>query len=97
MIEINNMELSLVEKRKEKLVKYLRNTLLVLPCSIMMLDNSKVLLAYFAVAGLDVLNNLDRLPYTKQKMIDWIYLHQINEITSSIQFFKIISHLFIFK
>ena len=39
----------------------------------------RVLLAYFAVAGLDVLNELDKLPHTKQALIDWIYMHQITE------------------
>lgn len=36
-------------------------------------------MAYFAVAGLDVLDQLDRLPQTKQALIDWIYMHQITE------------------
>lgn len=79
MIEVNNFEASLIDKRQEKLVKYLRHTLQVLPCSILLLDNSKVLLAYFAVAGLDVLGQLDKLPHTKQAVIDWIYMHQITE------------------
>jgi len=79
MCDINNYEFSLIEKRQEKLVKYLRQTLQILPCSILLLDNSKVLLAYFAVAGLDILNKLDRLPHTKHAIIDWVYMHQITE------------------
>lgn len=79
MIEINNYDPSLIERRQEKLVKYLRRTLQVLPCSILLLDNSKVLLAYFAVAGLDILDKLERLPNSKQILIDWIYNHQITD------------------
>lgn len=41
MIEVNNFEASLIDKRRDKLVKYLRHTLQVLPCSILLLDNSK--------------------------------------------------------
>ena len=44
----------------------------------------RVLLAYFAVAGLDVMNKLDKLPHTKQAIIDWIYNHQIAETIDSI-------------
>lgn len=84
MIEINNFDPKLIEKRTEKFVKYLRNTLQILPCSILLLDNSKVLLAYFATAGLDVLDKLDRLPNTKQAIIDWIYMHQITEKISDV-------------
>ena len=69
MIEINNYDPSLIEKRQEKLVKYLRRTLQILPCSILLLDNSKVLLAYFAVAGLDILDKLDRLPNSKPRRL----------------------------
>lgn len=79
MIDINNFDPSLIEKRQEKLVKYLRHTLQILPCSVLLLDSSKVLLAYFAVTGLDVMNKLDRLPHTRQALIDWIYMHQITE------------------
>lgn len=79
MIEINNFDSALIEKRQDKFVTYLRHTLQILPCSILLLDNSKILLAYFAVAGLDVLNKLDRLPHTKQAIIDWIYMHQITK------------------
>ena len=82
MIEVNNFDPNLIEKRQVKLVNYLRRTLQILPCSILLLDNSKVLLAYFAVAGLDILENLDRLPHSKQLLCDWIYNHQITESIS---------------
>ena len=39
----------------------------------------RVLLAYFAVTGLDTLNKLDKLPHPKHVLIDWIYMHQITE------------------
>lgn len=107
----NNFELALVEKRNEKLVKYLRHTLTVLPSAVISLDTSKwfnldlrrlfiknlviiyfkrVLLAYFAVAGLDVMNKLDKLPHSKQDLIDWIYNHQIADILNSIKFKKLL-------
>jgi geranylgeranyl transferase type-1 subunit beta len=44
-----------------------------------MLDTSKVLIAYFGVAGLDIMNKLDKLPHSRQQIIDWIYKHQIEE------------------
>lgn len=84
MIEINNLDFSLINKRQEKLVNYLRHTLQILPCSILLLDNSKILLSYFAVSGLDILNKLDRLPHSKQSIIDWVYMHQITENISDV-------------
>jgi hypothetical protein len=47
MAEISDPDFSLIQKRQEKLVKYLRNTLLVLPSSIMLLDNSKFIFILF--------------------------------------------------
>ncbi|CAF0826764.1 unnamed protein product [Brachionus calyciflorus] len=74
-----NLNPAIVEKRNEKLVKYLRQTLCVLPSAVITLDTSKVLLAYFAVSGLDILNKLDQLPHSRESLIDWIYNHQISE------------------
>jgi hypothetical protein len=60
-------------------------------------------LAYFAVAGLDVFDQLDRLPNTKQALIDWIYMHQITEQISGYKnrlFLKSIQaylNIFLFK
>lgn len=85
MVEINNFDPALIDKRQKKFIKYLSHTLTVLPSNILILDNSKVLLAYFAVAGLDVLNELDKLPHTKQALIDWIYMHQITEKLSEVE------------
>jgi len=42
MTEIkNNLDLAIIEQRKEKNVKYLKHTLQILPCSVLSLDNSK--------------------------------------------------------
>jgi geranylgeranyl transferase type-1 subunit beta len=76
---MNDIDSKIIERREEKLVKYLRHTLQVLPCSILLLDTSKVLLAYFGVSGLDIMNKLDKLPHSRQHIIDWIYMHQIEE------------------
>ncbi len=43
-------------------------------------------MAYFAVSGLDIMNKLDKLPHSKQDIIDWIYKHQIDENISGIVF-----------
>jgi geranylgeranyl transferase type-1 subunit beta len=69
----------LIERRHEKCYKYFRHTLLILPASILVLDNSKVLLAYFAISGMDIMNKLDKLPHSKDDLINWIYMHQITE------------------
>ena len=45
----------------------------------MSLYKFRVLLAYFAVSGLDIMNKLDKLPHTKEQLIEWIYKHQIVE------------------
>ena len=82
-----NLDLNIVEKRKEKNVKYLKHTLTILPNSVLSLDNSKLLLAYFAISSLDILDRLDKLPHSKQALIDWIYKHQIIEIKNSINNF----------
>lgn len=39
----------------------------------------RVLLAYFGVSGLDIMNKLDKLPHSKEHIIDWIYKHQIEK------------------
>lgn len=78
-----NLEASQVEKRAEKNVKYLQHNLKILPAIVISLDSSKVLLAYFAVSGLDVLNKLDKLPHSKDSLIDWIYKHQITQSIDS--------------
>lgn len=77
-----NFDLSLIEKRNEKIQKYFRHTLLILPNAVISLDSSKVLLAYFAISGLDVMNKLDKLPHSRQDLIDWIYNHQIEHNSS---------------
>jgi geranylgeranyl transferase type-1 subunit beta len=78
----NNLDSALIEQRKEKNVKYLKHTLQILPSNVLSLDNSKVLLAYFAISGLDILSKLDKLPHSKQALIDWIYFHQITDTIS---------------
>ena len=42
----------------------------------------RVLLAYFAISGLDIMNKLEKLPHNRQDLIDWIYNHQIATIVS---------------
>ena len=37
------------------------------------------MLAYFACSGLDVIDKLDKLPHSKQAIIEWIYSHQITK------------------
>jgi hypothetical protein len=37
----------------------------------------RLLLAYFAISGLDVLCRLNELPFDKNNIVDWIYQHQI--------------------
>ena len=44
----------------------------------------RVLLAYFAVSGLDVMNKLDKIPHPREAIINWIYNHQISEIINGI-------------
>lgn len=43
----------------------------------------RVILAYFAVSGLDLLNELDSIP-NKQAIIDWIYSLQVCDETGAI-------------
>ena len=43
----------------------------------------RVLLTYFAVSGLDVLDRLDRLPHDRKTLIDWIYNHQLKQSLQS--------------
>jgi hypothetical protein len=38
---------------------------------------NRVLLSYFAVCGFDVMNKLDKLPHTREELINWVYNHQI--------------------
>jgi hypothetical protein len=48
----------------------------------------RVLLAYFACSGLDVIDKLDKLPHTKESLIEWVYSHQITESLQSTHFIR---------
>jgi prenyltransferase beta subunit len=36
------------------------------------------MISYFSICGLNVLNKLEELPVEREKLIDWIYYHQID-------------------
>lgn len=63
----------------EKTAKFLCRTLNVLPPSLISLDTSKLLIAYFSITGLDIINSLDKLPVDRSIIIDWIYRNHIHK------------------
>jgi geranylgeranyl transferase type-1 subunit beta len=56
--------------------KYLLRILRGLPSSLGSLDTHRVILTYFAISGLDLLNELDSIP-NKQYVIEWLYSLQV--------------------
>ncbi|KAJ3665524.1 hypothetical protein Zmor_001016 [Zophobas morio] len=67
--------------------KYLLRILRGLPASLQSMDTHRMLLTYFAISGLDLLNELGSIP-NKQSIIDWIYCLQVcddSELVSGFQ------------
>ncbi|EEZ99080.2 geranylgeranyl transferase type-1 subunit beta [Tribolium castaneum] len=67
--------------------KYLLRILRGLPPSLSSMDTHRVILTYFAVSGLDLLNELDSFP-NKQATIEWLYSLQVfddSELVSGFQ------------
>ena len=60
--------------------KYFARCLSVLPSYISSLDNSRVTLAFYSLAALDLLGSLPQsLPYSSSELISWIYRLQLND------------------
>lgn len=53
--------------------KFFHRNLGVLPSSLASMDSTRVMLAYFSVSGLDMLNRLDLVDDIRTNIIDWIY------------------------
>ncbi|RZC41524.1 geranylgeranyl transferase type-1 subunit beta [Asbolus verrucosus] len=67
--------------------KYLLRILHGLPSSLSSMDTHRVILIYFAISGLDLLNELDSVP-NKQSIIDWIYSLQVCDDTELVSGFQ---------
>jgi geranylgeranyl transferase type-1 subunit beta len=58
--------------------KYFARCLSILPAYISSLDNSRVTIAFYSLAGLDILGSLPlSLPYSSSELITWIYRLQL--------------------
>ena len=59
-------------------IKYFARCLPVLPSHTSSLDNSRVTVAFYSIAGLDILKSLPKsLPYDSSEIISWIYRLQL--------------------
>ncbi len=48
----------------------------------------RLLIAYFSITGLDIVNSLNKLPFEKPIIIDWIYHNHIKKFIYSNYSFK---------
>ena len=48
-----------------------------LPADYARLDTQRLMLTHFALSGLDILGQLDKISQRKQGLIDWIYSLQV--------------------
>ncbi|KAH0951810.1 hypothetical protein HN011_008594 [Eciton burchellii] len=63
---------------KEKHAKYFQGLLKIMPSDLAEFDSTRLMIAYFALSGLDLLNSLDELgEQGKSEAIDWIYRLQV--------------------
>ncbi|XP_066589698.1 geranylgeranyl transferase type-1 subunit beta [Prorops nasuta] len=63
---------------KSKHVRYFKRLLQVMPSDKEEIDSSRLLIAFFAISGLDVLNSLDDInEELKSDTIDWVYWLQL--------------------
>lgn len=63
---------------KTKHARYLKRLLQIMPSSFAEFDSSRLVVAFFAISGLDMLNCLDDLSEeAKQEAIEWIYMLQV--------------------
>lgn len=77
--EISENESSELEFYREGHVKYLKSVLKVLPTPYEAIDTSRLTALYFAVAGLDILGELDSLD--KTAIVDFLYNLQIYSLS----------------
>lgn len=63
---------------REKHAKYFRRLLQIMPSGLAEFDSTRLMIAYFALSGLDLLNSLDEIgEQAKSEAIDWIYSLQV--------------------
>lgn len=70
----------LLKPQLEKKVhaKYFQRLLQIMPSSLAEFDSTRLMIAYFAFSGLDLLNSLDDIgEEAKLRAIDWIYRFQV--------------------
>lgn len=71
------------ELAKEKHAKYFKRFLEVMPSQMAMYDCNRMMFAFFAISGLDILDSLDVMkPAVKAAAIEWIYRLQVKEAGS---------------
>lgn len=62
---------------KEKHVKFFKRCFDILPHQYAFMDTSRLTILFFALSGIDMLNNLESIEDQRENIINWIYSYQI--------------------
>jgi geranylgeranyl transferase type-1 subunit beta len=71
MLPCDNSDVSLARQQH---IKYFQHFVNRIPARLISYDSTRLMIAFFAISGLDILNALDVLiDEKKERIIDWIY------------------------
>lgn len=68
---------ALAPEDKKILLRFLKSCLDVLPSGVESQDSNRITICYFALASLDLLEELDNIVIDKGGIVDWLYSLQI--------------------